>query len=242
MGMLLKYSILTMAAAGFLLAQHGGGGHHGGGGGGSFGGGFSSRPSSSGSSSFNSGRATAPSTGYQPRSYAYSGNRGTYSYATGINRTLGRRYGDGYGRVRGYYGLAYYPVFGYGDSWYDSSYYPPYDQYAPNEEYPQYGLAQDPNVETMGSNYYPPAPYYMAQPPVPADDPPTPAVPIVVVLKTGQRVQMQSYGIMNGLLWDFSRPGSQRIPMANIDVAASVKATQEAGGSFPEEFFAANPN
>jgi hypothetical protein len=249
MRMLLKYSLLTMAAVGLLLGQHGGGGHHGGGGG--FGGGFASRPSTSGSSSFNSGRSTPPSFGSQPRSfgaqprsYGYSGaNRGTYSYSTGINRTLGRRYGNEYGRRYGYYGLAFYPVFGYGDSWYDPSYYPPYDQYTPYQEYPQYGLMQDPNVETMGNGYYPPqAPYYTPPPPVANDDPPPPASPIVVVLKNGQRVQMQSYGIMNGLVWDFSRPNSQRIPMATVDVAASVKATQEAGGRFPEEFFAANPN
>jgi hypothetical protein len=257
MRMLLKYSLLAMTAAGLLLAQHGGGGggHHGGGG--SFGGGFASHPSTSGYSGFNSGRAAAPSAGYQPRSYGYIvPNRGTYSYSTGINRTLGRRYGYGSGRRYGYYGLAYYPVFGYGDSWYDPSYYAPYDQYAPYEDpqYGQYGMMQDPSVEMMGNNSYPQAPYpqspyYMAPPmgpqlaqqPAPNDALP-PAAPIVVVLKNGQRVQMQSYGIMNGLLWDFGRPNSQRIPMVNIDVAASVKATEEAGGSFPEQFFATNPN
>jgi len=236
MRMLLKYLFLTMAVGGLLMAQHGGG-HHGGGG-------FASAPRSSGNSSFNSGRTTPPSFGAQPRSYGYGGgyaggNRGTYSYSTGVNRTLGRRYGSE--RRYGRYGLAYYPVFGYGDSWYDPSYYPPYDQYAPTQEYPQYGLTPDPGVETMGSGYYRQAPYYSA-PPVANNDPPAPAAPIVVVLKNGQRVQMQSYGIMNGLLWDFSRPSSQRIAMANIDVAASVKATEAVGGSFPEEFFAASRN
>ncbi len=240
-----------MSATALLLAQHGGGGggHHGGGGSGGFSGGFAARSSGSASSGFSSGRATAPSSSYQPRSYGYgygSATRGTYSYSTGVNRTLGGRYGNGYGygygRRYGYYGLAYYPVFGYGDSWYDPSYYAPYDQYAPYEEYPQYGLMQDPNVEAMGNPYPPQGPYYMAPPPAPVNDPPpAPSAPIVVVLKNGQRIQMQSYGIMNGLFWDFSRPNSQRIPMASIDVAASVKATQEAGGSFPEEFFEGSP-
>ncbi len=260
MRMLLKFLVSTIAAAGLLLAQHGGGGgHHGGGGG--FGGGFASH-SSGGYSGFSSGRSAAPSTSYQPRSYSYNygnygaANRGTYGYgyATGVNRTIGRRYGYGYGgygygRRYGYYGLAYYPVFGYGDSWYDPSYYPPYDQYAPYDEYPAYGPAmQDPNVELMGSNNYAPGnyqqgPYYMAPPaPAASNDALPPANPIVVVLKNGQRVQMQSYGIMNGLLWDFSRPNSKRIPMASIDVAASVKATQEVGGSFPEQFFGAGGN
>jgi len=234
---------LTMSATALLLAQHGGGGGHHGGGGGGFSGGFAARSSGPAASGFNGGRAAAPSSGYQPRSYAYgytNANRGTYSYSTGLNRTLGGRhgYGNGYGRRYGYYGLAYYPVFGYGDGWYDSSYYPPYDQYAPYQEYPQYGLMQDPNVEVMGNPYAQQAPYYTPPPPAPVYDPPAPpSSPIIVVLKNGQRIQMQSYGIMNGLFWDFSRPNSQRIPMASIDVAASVKATQEAGGSFPEEFF-----
>jgi hypothetical protein len=257
MSMLLKYSVLTMAAAGLLLAQHGGGGgggHHGGGGG--FGGGGFASHSSGGYSGVSSGRSASPSTGYRPRSYSYNYgnygavNRGTYGYgySTGVNRTLGTRYGYGYGgygygRRYGYYGLAYYPFFGYGDSWYDPSYYPPYDQYAPYDAYPAYGAPmQDPNVEMMGSNNYPQGPYYMAPPPVASNDALPPADPIVVVLKNGQRVQMQSYGIMNGLLWDFSRPNSKRIPMASIDVAASVKATQEVGGSFPEQFFGVGGN
>jgi hypothetical protein len=239
---LLKYWLLTMTAGGVLMAQHGGG-HHGGGGG-SFGGGggFASRPSAPAYGGFNSGRAAPPSFGAQPRSYGYGGtygNPGRYGSTVGpnrINRTLGRRYG--------YYGLAYYPAFGYGDSWYDPSYYPPYDQYASGEQYPQSGLMQAPAVETMGNGYYPQAPYDAA-PAVPygaPDAPPAPAAPIVVVLKNGQKVEMQSYGIMNGLLWDFSRPNSRRIPLASIDVAASVKASEAVGGSFPEEFFAVNPN
>jgi hypothetical protein len=246
MRVLLRYWLLTIAAVGLLAAQRGGA-HHGGGGGFSSGG-FASRPQSSGYSSFHSGGTTPLSFGAQPRSYGYNvRNRGAYSYpgryggpgrSTGINRTLGRRYG--------YYGLAYYPVFAYGDNWYDPSYYPPYDeQYGPYEQYPQYGLMQDPDVGTVGNYppppYYPQAPYY-TPPAVSDNDPPPPSAPIVVVLKTGQRVQMESYGIMNGLLWDFSRPSSRRIPLGSIDVPASVKATEEAGGSFPEQFFAANPN
>jgi hypothetical protein len=249
MRLVLKFLVLTMSAAGLVLAQRGGGGggHHGGSGGGSFGGGYAARPSVSGG--FSSGRAvTPPASGYPARSYGYASgygypNRGGYNYSTGVNRTIGRPYGYGYGRRYGYYGLAYYPVFGYGDSWYDPSYYAPYDQYAPYQEYPQYGLTPDPNVEVVGNPYVQQAPYAMPARPVPMNDPPAPpAAPIVVVLKNGQHIQMQSYGIMNGLLWDFSRPNSQRIPMASIDVAASVRATQAVGGSFPEEFFAANPN
>jgi hypothetical protein len=176
----------------------------------------------------------APASGYSGINLGAYQNSIHYGWAPGptrVNRTIGRRYGS--------YGLAYYPYFGYGgDNWYDPSYYAPYDQYPQYEQYPQYPMG-DPGVGTM-QNYYPPIPYDGG--PLPQEsDPQLPGSPIVVVLKSGQKIEMQSYGIMNNLLWDFSRPNSRRIPLASIDVAASVKATEAAGGTFPEQFFAANP-
>jgi hypothetical protein len=230
------------------MAQHGrgGGGHHGGSSG-FGGGGFSSHASrpSSGYSGVTGYRSTIPSanfsSGYSQansNSYRY----GAYSGLNRINRTIGRpvRYP--------YYGFAYYPLFGFNDGFYDpSNYYEPYSPYAPDV---QYGLPPDPSVEMLG-NPYPQAPYPEQYPgpsqypgpynAVPYSDPAPPAVPIIVVLKTGQKIEILNYGIMNNLLWDFSKPNSRRIPLSSIDVPASVKATEAAGGSFPEEFFEALP-
>jgi len=40
--------------------------------------------------------------------------------------------------------------------------------------------------------------------------------------------------VMNKVFWDFSQQPARRIPIANIDVAASKKATEAAGAEFPE--------
>jgi hypothetical protein len=66
----------------------------------------------------------------------------------------------------------------------------------------------------------------------PKDAPPV--APITVVLRDGQRLQVASYAVMNQVFWDFSQQPARRIPVANIDVAASAKATEAAGGEFPE--------
>jgi hypothetical protein len=64
---------------------------------------------------------------------------------------------------------------------------------------------------------------------------PDPAAnPITLVLKNGQQMKIQSYAVMDGSFWDFSKQPARRIPLSNIDVSASTKATDAAGGDFPE--------
>jgi hypothetical protein len=76
----------------------------------------------------------------------------------------------------------------------------------------------------------PPAPPASVE--APQDAPPV--VPITVVLRDGQQLQVSSYAVMNKVFWDFSNQPARRIPVANIDVAASKKATEAAGAEFPE--------
>jgi hypothetical protein len=75
-----------------------------------------------------------------------------------------------------------------------------------------------------------PAPPASAE--APQDAPPV--VPITVVLRDGQQMKVSSYAVMNKVFWDFSQQPARRIPVANIDVAASKKATEAAGAEFPE--------
>jgi len=67
---------------------------------------------------------------------------------------------------------------------------------------------------------------------VPRDAPPV--APITVILRDGQCLQVASYAVMNQVFWDFSQQPARRIPVANIDVAASTKATEATGAEFPE--------
>jgi len=262
MRMLLKCLLTAIGAAGLLMAQHGGGGGHHGGGGGSFGGG-----SFSGSHSFSAHTSSAPAySGYRgsssPRVIYPTplGLQPSYSGFTGINRgaygnsiRYGAPYsGFRYGRPLPFrpFGFGYYPFWGlgYGDNWYDPAYDYDYNAPAipyqmPNQDNP-YAAMPDPSVETGPGYYYPPVPYVggpeMQQPQEPAPVA-QPASPVVLILKSGQRVEVQNYAIMNGVFWDFTKQNSHRIPLTDIDVAASAKATDEAGGLFPEESFATSP-
>ncbi len=61
-----------------------------------------------------------------------------------------------------------------------------------------------------------------------------PAVPLTLVLTTGEKLQVQNYAVTNNVFWDFTQRGTRKIPLANIDLAASAKATQANGGEFPQ--------
>jgi hypothetical protein len=58
--------------------------------------------------------------------------------------------------------------------------------------------------------------------------------PVVVVLKDGQHLSVQSYAVMNGFLWDFSKQPVRKIPVSNINVGESVKASEANGTEFPD--------
>ncbi len=263
MRMLLKCSLLTIAAAGLVAAQHGGGGGHSGGGG-HFGGGFhSSSHSSGGYSNFNSARSFSPAPA-QPyvSSFPASSPRGYGGQLrNGWTPTTGARPVWGYPPVRrpirptryGYYGFGFYPSLGFGYYGGDNGYDPYYDSgpgvpYAPPDQYAPYAAMPDPNIQNGLGSYYPPIPYDGGPPqqqqfaPYPDPAPAPPSTPIVLILKNGQKLEVENYAIMNGMFWVFTKQTSKRIPLANIDIAASVKATEDSGGSFPEEPFATNPN
>jgi hypothetical protein len=246
---LLRYSLSALTAAGLLAAQgHGGGGHHGEGG-------NNSRSAAAAYSGIPNQPVIGPmplgsrpqDAGFPPVNRGSSANNPTRygwpSNSTRINRTIRGRDHD---RNRG---LSYYPLvavpsfgYGYGGNWYDPTDYAPYA--LPPENTSGEGTANllgeqiqrlSAEVDSLrNANYNPPPPQQ--------DDPPAPAKPIVIVLHSGQKVEVQSYAIMNGVLWDFTKQNSRRIPLASIDAPASAKATDDAGGSFPEGSFATNPN
>jgi hypothetical protein len=142
-------------------------------------------------------------------------------------------------------------------------YYYPYLGYDPSlNTFPSYNETIDPNAQAFAAAQdslgeqirqltaeldsvkrqvsAPPTPY--APPPPPAIAPPasqeTGAAasepPIAVVLKDGQHLSVRSYAVMNGFLWDFSKQPVRKIPVSNIDVSASVKASEANGTEFPD--------
>jgi len=63
--------------------------------------------------------------------------------------------------------------------------------------------------------------------------PEPPSVPITVVLRNGQQLQVQNYAVMNETFWDLSKQPARKIPLSSIDVGASTRATEANGGEFP---------
>ena len=243
--MRLKYSLLTLTVAGSLLAQGHGGGHH-------AGTTQASPPQTAGFTGINNPRVIVPPPiGLQPPTAGYTGiNTGAYNthpytwqqQPTRVNRVIGDRDRDR--RGRGSYGLPYYPIIGYGSPWYDSSAYVPVQEDTSAAQTAQVTAnllgeqiqrltAEVESLRNSGAVY--------ASPAGPPEDP-IPAKPVVLVLHSGQKLELQNYAIMNGVLWDFSKQNSRRISLNSIDGPASAKATEEAGGSFPEASFATNPN
>jgi hypothetical protein len=62
----------------------------------------------------------------------------------------------------------------------------------------------------------------------------TPQVPITLVLRNGQQIQVQNYAVMDRTFWDFTRQPARKIPVSSIDIAASMRATEATGAEFPQ--------
>jgi hypothetical protein len=71
------------------------------------------------------------------------------------------------------------------------------------------------------------------QAPLP-QEPAQPQVPVTLILRNGQQLQVQNYAVMSQTFWDFTNQTARKIPIANIDIAASTRATEANGGEFPQ--------
>jgi hypothetical protein len=60
------------------------------------------------------------------------------------------------------------------------------------------------------------------------------APPVTVVLRDGKKIQVQSYAVMGDTFWDFSSQPGHKIPIADIDIPASAKASEANGAEFPK--------
>ena len=136
----------------------------------------------------------------------------------------------------------YYPYLGYADS--------AYSDYGYGDPGYGYDAAADPNAQgaAMTENmlgdqinrlsaeveqlkYGPPQ---QAPTPLAQQDPQPPQTPVTLVLRNGQQLKIQNYAVMDQTFWDFSSQPTLKIPISNIDVAASAKATMASGAEFPQ--------
>lgn len=241
-----------------LWAQHGGG-HASAGGHSSFGGhsGFSGHSSFS-SGSMRSGAAVSPRS--YGHTYSYSGplssasrnfnrgfnNRGFNNRGVGI-RPYGYRNCYGYGCGLGY-GLGYgYPyLYGGVDPywWGDNGSSFDYDQ-----QY-QTGLANEMNQQSLQEQdmrrqqeqeeqdraYYDQNTYAAApRPPMrpaPSSQSSEALPATVLVFRDQHKEEVTNYAIVGQTLWNFSEQHARKIPLSDLDLAATTKANDERGVDF----------
>jgi hypothetical protein len=188
----------------------------------------------SGTAAFGTIAPAAPGyTGIRPgalRSYGYGG-RGYGS--RGYGRRDFRRIPFGY-----FFAPYYEPYLGYADS--------AYADYGSGPGY-MYDPGADPNLQAdmmadqinrLGAELeqlkYGQQGQQLAPPPMAAQDSQPPEAPVTLVLRNGQQLKIQNYAVMDQTFWDFTSQPTRKIPIANIDIAASVKATTANGGDFPQ--------
>ncbi len=222
--------------------------------GGHFGGGNVAAHFAEPSSHFASPRGPIPGPGIAPQPFAPAGTG--YWTASGyhgparIGGYSGGHYGAYNGRRFDYrrfpvgYFLApyYYPFLDYDSSPYLDNGPPPPDQGGPDMYAMQNELGQQ--VQALGEEVqqlkyaqrgpYPPNPYEgPPPPPAPQTAPLPPSPPLTLVLRDGQRVNVRNYAVTDATFWDFTNDSTRKIPLSNIDLDASAKATQANGGEFP---------
>ena len=235
-----------------LWAQHGGG-HGGGGGHASFGGGHSGGFSSHGS--FSSGRVTGSSgsavhsysrtPSFAQRSYSrgpylqdgFRGNRfRTYGFRNNCYGYACRNYGYGYGYP---WGLGYYDPFLWDWSGDDAAFDNDYNNnLATADQMNQQSLAQqqmmrqeeaDGDQDLYASRVAPrQAPNAAASDTQPSSIMP----PTVLVFRDQHQQEVQNYAIVGHTLWNFAPGRTQKIPLTNLDLAATEKANDDRGVTF----------
>jgi hypothetical protein len=131
----------------------------------------------------------------------------------------------------------YYPFYDWGGDYSAPVNTPAYDDYGPDPTDAlmanQAALGQQVQRLTAqmndlmyGQQYQQPAP--AAQQSIP------PPVPLTLILHDGQQLQVQNYAVTDDTFWEFTNRGTRKIPLSDIDLAASAKATEAKGGEFPQ--------
>jgi len=162
----------------------------------------------------------------------FSGSRGFVG-----SRFRGERFGF---RNRFSYGYPYYPYYGFYDPW-GNAWWWDSGSSGDEDQASQRQMASDMNEENLEEQqmlreqdqdaYARPMPRPRASQPVSEqhtrNDPAT-----VLVFRNGQQREIQNYAIVDGLLWNFTPARTEKIPLAVLDIQATIKANDDRGVDF----------
>lgn len=226
---------LLLAASIPLCAQHGGGhggsgGSHGGfsgGGHASFGG---SHGSAGGFAGHSAGRPGISGSHFVAGSRSFAGNRSRGVRIRSYGLRNGRDYGYGYG----------YPYYGYyagiDPYWWWDTYSGDQDDAQQREEAAEMNaqnLEEQQALRQQDQDAYArpmprprPAPAQAGQQQA-ANEPAT-----VLVYRDEHQREIQNYAIVDGLLWSFTPQRTEKIPLAVLDIPATIKANEDRGVEF----------
>jgi hypothetical protein len=144
-------------------------------------------------------------------------------------------YGNaGYGA---FFAPSYYPFLGYADSGFTGSSYdapPPEDAGSQSATAAEAALSRQVQILSDQLEQLKDSQQRSAIPANNDVQETTPHVPITIVLRNGQQLQVQNYAVMDRTFWDFSRQPVRKIPVSSIDIGASTRATEATGGEFPK--------
>jgi hypothetical protein len=163
-------------------------------------------------------------------------------------RTFGFRnpcYGFGCGRGYGYPGWGYYYDPWLGEWWnddysFDQEYY---NNLATADEMNQQSLEQqrmwrqeeaDGDQDAYDPNATRPDPSPQLSAPSENQDPPPSPIypPTVLVFRDQSREEIRNYAIVGQTLWNFAPQRTERIPLARLDIPATIQANDERGIAF----------
>jgi hypothetical protein len=232
-----------------LFAQHGGGGHAGGHGSG----GFSGHSSFSGghagggmhSGAIRSGPIASRGISHAPyrpgfsgshfsgRNFRGRGQRGPIITNRGFRNCLGCR---GVGYPWGYAG--YYDPYwswdsGYDNSSYDEGYERDRDRadQMNSESLDQQRMLRQEEADGDQDIY---ARFDRSQRPAPVEDKPGASImpATVLIFRDQHKQEVQNYAIVGQTLWNFAPQHTQKIPLADLDLAATAQANDDRGVTF----------
>lgn len=137
----------------------------------------------------------------------------------------------------GFFAPYYYPSFGFGDNSYASSQYgapPPPDSGVQGMMMVEGALGRQIRMLSDQLDQLKNAQQRSAELQNEGLQQTTPQVPITLVLRNGQQIQVQNYAVMDHTFWDFTGQPARKIPVSSIDIAASTRATEAKGAEFPQ--------